>query len=294
MIRVQFWGTRGSITTPGPTTWYYGGLTPCVEVIGYQINEPGAVMHPQNPHLILDGGSGLDALQPSLMAGPCGRGEGDLYFLMSNYHWDHVIGLPFFLPMFVSGNHITFYGDSVENLYSTIERLFTSNYSPLKGAKNLAADLGYYAITPNQEMDIAGFRVQAAENQHPGNALSYRIRYGSEVVVYSTDHEIGNSAIDAKLLALARGAHVWIMDAMYNTADPYQRRQNWGHSTHLEAVNMAIQAGVKIAVLFHHAPDNNDQVLGQMGREAAELAANTPTQVLMARDGLVLDLGWPA
>ena len=96
MIRVQFWGTRGSITTPGQATWHYGGHTPCVELIGFQSNEPGAVIHPENPHIILDGGSGLANLQTSLMTGACGQGQGELHFLISHYHWDHVIGLPFF------------------------------------------------------------------------------------------------------------------------------------------------------------------------------------------------------
>ena len=93
MIRLQFWGTRGSIVSPGPRTQRYGGNTACVEVVGYDTGEPGAAGRLDNPRLILDGGMGLAGLQAELMAGPWGQGRGDLTFLLSHYHWDHLIGL---------------------------------------------------------------------------------------------------------------------------------------------------------------------------------------------------------
>jgi len=290
MIRVKFWGTRGSITTPGRNNLYYGGETPCIELIGIPNNNPGAVMLPDNPYLILDGGSGLTALQVPLMAGACGRGEGDLSFLISHYHWDHMIGLPFFRPIFIPGNRITFYGDSEANLRSTVEQLFTSNYSPLKGAQNLAAELAYRQVFLDDDMDIAGFRIQATRHHHPGKALTYRIRFRDAVVVYSTDHGIGDPIVDSKLVALAENANLWILDGMY-TVEECQTCLDWGHSSHLAATKLALQAGASNIVIFHHSPDHNDQMLDQMGQEAAELAAGTSTRAFMARDGLVLDVG---
>jgi ribonuclease Z len=290
MIRVQFWGTRGSITSPGPATWHYGGNTSCVELVGFQSNEPGAAMHPDNPHLILDGGSGLTALQTPLMKGAYGRGQGELHVLISHYHWDHVIGLPFFAPMFVPGNRINFYGASIKNLRTTIERLFTSNYSPLKSAQNLAADLAYHQVIPDAEIDIAGFQVQAAENRHPGQSFTYRVQFGPYVVVYSTDHEAGDRAVDSKLVSLARGANLWILDAQFTTLE-WRHREGWGHSRPLEAVKLALEAGVEMAVLFHHDPDHDDEILDQMGLEADEVAAGSMTKVFMARDGMVVEVG---
>ncbi len=290
MIRVQFWGTRGSITTPGLATWHYGGHTPSVELIGFQSDAPSAVVHPENPYIILDGGSGLANLQTSLMAGACGRGEGELNFLISHYHWDHVIGLPFFRPMFVPGNCINFYGDSTESLRTTIERLFTSNYSPIKGTQKMPANLAYHQVVPGQEMNVAGFQVQAAENRHPGKVLSYRLQYGPHVVVYSTDHGAGVQAKDIKLVELARGADLWILDAMY-TSEKWQRKARFGHSSPLKAVELAAEAGVETVVLFHHEPDHDDNVLDRMGLEAAEAATGTSTRVLMARDEMVIDVG---
>ncbi len=288
MIRVNFWGTRGSITSPGQATWSYGGHTPCVELIGFQNDEPGAAIHPGNPQLILDGGSGLAALQTALMKGVCGRGQGELHFLISHYHWDHLIGLPFFAPMFVKGNRIVFYGDILRNLQTSIERLFASTYAPQM--QSLAADLTYLRVE-SEGMEVAGFQVKATENRHPpAKALSYRIQSGPDVVVYSTDHEAGDQAVDAKLVELARGAHLWILDAMF-TSEERQQREGWGHSSHLEAVKLALEAGVKTVVLFHHAPNHDDRMLDQMGLEAAKVADGTRTKVLMGRDGMVLDVG---
>jgi phosphoribosyl 1,2-cyclic phosphodiesterase len=289
MMRVRLWGTRGSITAPGTATLRYGGNTPCVQVLGYQDGIPGAAYQPDNPQLVLDGGTGLLTLQGALMAGPWGHGEGDLHFLLSHYHWDHIIGIPFFEPMFRQGNRVTFYGLSMEHLRASIERLFTSVYSPLKGAHNVKADLDFQQLDPGGS-DVAGFHVRTAHNQHPGGALSFRIQYGPHAVVYSSDHAVGDAAIDAALVDLARGADLWILDAMF-TPEERARYRGWGQSSHVEAIELALEAGVRMAVLFHHDPWKDDEVLDQMGFEAAQLTAGTRTQALMARDGMVVEVG---
>jgi phosphoribosyl 1,2-cyclic phosphodiesterase len=288
MIRLRFWGTRGGIVSPGPRTLRYGGNTLCVEVVGYDEREPGAAARLDNPRLILDGGTGLAGLQEVLMAGPWGQGQGDLTFLLSHYHWDHLIGLAMpFKPIIIRGNRLVFYGSSVEEVRASIERLFTSVYSPIK--QGLLAQLEYRTLDLSG-VDIAGFRVRAAENRHPGGSLSFRIEYDARAVVYSTDHEIGESAVDAGLVELARGADVWILAAEYTTEER-PRREGYGSSSHLEAVQLSLRAGVQMAVLFHHNAAHDDDVLDKMGREAAEIAAGSSMEVLMARDGMVLDIG---
>ncbi len=289
MIRVRLWGTRGAISTPGPATQRYGGNTACVQVVGFQDDGPGRAARPDNPQLILDGGTGLAFLQTTLMRGPWGRGEGELHILLSHYHWDHLMGIPFFRPMFVRGNRIFFYGSSVQALRSSIERLFTSIYSPLESAQNVAADLEYHQIEPDG-MEVAGFSVRTAETRHHATTLAFRIQYESHVVVYTTDHGAGDAEADAQLVALARGANLWILDAQF-TAEQERDLQGWWHSSHLGAVKLAMEAGVEKVVLFHHDPAHNDGVLDRMGLEAAEMAAGTGTATLMARDGMLLDVG---
>ena len=160
--------------------------------------------------------------------------------------------------------------------------------------ENLAAHIEYQPFKVNDqmepgEMEIAGFQVQAAENRHRGGSLTFRIQYGPHIVVYSTDHEAGDPEIDSRLVELAQGAHLWILDVQY-TIEERQRLSGWGHSSYLEAVQLALEAGVEIVVPFHHHPNHDDNVLDQMGLEAAELSAGTQTKVLMARDGMVIDV----
>ena len=288
MIRVQFWGTRGSIATPGQAMRYHGGNTACVQLIGFENDEPGAVMRPDNPQLILDGGTGLTALQTTLMHRAWGQGQGKLHLLLSHYHWDHLIGLPFFRPMFVKGNRMIFYGASIKNMQDSIERLFTSVYSPLDGIQNVSAQLEYRQL--DDEIDVENFQIRTTQNRHPGGALSFRIEYGAEAVVYSTDHEAGDPVVDSSLVTFARDAHLWILDAQFDSKERH-RHDGWGHSSHLEAVNLAVEAKVRMAILFHHNPDHDDTILDRMASEATEAAAGTQTRVIMARDGLVVDIG---
>jgi phosphoribosyl 1,2-cyclic phosphodiesterase len=288
VIRVRFWGTRGGIVSPGPATQRYGGNTACVEVVGFESGLPGAGAHPGNPRLILDGGTGLASAQEALMAGPCGRGQGDLCFLLSHYHWDHLIGLAFgFKPILIRGNHIIFHGASVQALRSSIERLFTSVYSPLP--HHLLAFLEYREVV-RAGMEVAGFHVRAAENRHPGGALSYRVEYGGHAVVYSTDHECGDRDTDAALIDLARGADVWVLDAMYTEAERPGHR-DWGHSSPREAVDLAHRAHVRSVVLFHHSAAHDDDMLDRIGEEATVTAADKGIEVLVARDKMVVDVG---
>lgn len=289
MIRVQFWGTRGSVAAPGRDTERYGGNTACVQIIGFKAGLPGAVMADENARLIIDGGTGLELLQESLARGPLGRGRGELHILLSHYHWDHIIGLPFFNPMFFKGNRIIFYGMELADLKSSVERLFTSTYSPHNGVQNLAADIEYRRIEP-AGMDVAGFHVRAAPNRHPTRTLSFRVEYGADAVVYSSDHETGDPALDAGLVSLARGANLWILDAQF-TPEQRAHRQNYGHSSYRDSLQLAAEAGVEQAVLFHHDPNHNDATLDEIGRAAAPIAAQTGLEATMARDGLVIDLG---
>lgn len=288
MIRVRLWGTRGNIASPGPATQRYGGNTSCVQVVGFQNDEPGAAMRAENPQLILDGGTGLVSLQATLMRGPCGRGQGDLHILLSHYHWDHLIGIPFFRPMFVKGNRITFYGSNVQDVRSSIGQLFTSIYSPLEGAQNVAADLAYRQVELNR-MEVAGFQIRATEMRHTATTLAYRIQYGPHVVVYTTDHEAGDPEVDSRLVELARGAHLWILDAQHASED-LSRDRRWGHTSHLEAVRLALEAEVETVVLFHHDSAHDDETLDRMSHKAAEATASTGTRALMARDGMLVDV----
>jgi phosphoribosyl 1,2-cyclic phosphodiesterase len=264
----------------------YGGHTPCVELIGCPDDEPDAGYRPGTPHLVLDAGSGLFTLGQALVQEA--RGKGELHILLSHCHYDHVAALPFFAPLYVKGNRIVYYGDPAHDLESGIQGLFGAPYFVLE-AEQLPADLAYRPIV-FEGMDVTGMWVRAAKNSHPGGSISYRVQYGPHVVVYSTDHEVGDQPkVDSGLVELARGADLWILDGQM-TAEEYEHRRGWGHSSHPNAVELALTAGVKTIVLFHHDPRHDDATLDRMEREATGADTGTETQVIMARDGMTLDV----
>ena len=284
MIRLHFWGTRGSIVSPGSNTIRYGGNTSCVQVIGYDSQEPGGSLAHKNSHIVIDGGTGITMLQPTLLKGPWGRGKGELHILLSHYHWDHLIGLPFFAPMFFKGNRVVFYGAEVSSLKASIERLFTSMYSPIKGTKNLSAGIEYREVGPGPTA-ISGFNVRTHMTNHPAQTLAYRLEYGGVDIVYATDHEAGDEAADKDLIQFARSTDLFIIDAQYTT-DQKKDYPGYGHSSHLEAVGLARAAEAKQAVLFHHNPCHDDDTLDKMKQEAVEYASGSGMKVRMARDGM--------
>lgn len=288
MIRLEMWGTCGSITSPGPERIRHGGNTSCVQVIGYDNGVPGASGNPDNPRLMLDAGSGLLALQEVLMAGPAGKGNAWLHVMLTHYHWDHVTGLPTFGPLFVPGNRISFYGASRHDLEECISTLFTSAYSPMKGVHNLAADIDYVTSNP-KGIFVGGFDVKATRTNHPGTAWAYRLEHNGSSVVYSPDHEAGAVGSDKRLVELARGADVWMLDGMY-TQEELPKRKGWGHSSHMDAVRLGLEAEVKTLILFHHCPDYSDELLDRMEREAREQAKGSGMEVLSARDGMVFTI----
>lgn len=287
MIRLRFWGSRGSIVSPGPETQRYGGNTSCIQVTAFEGTCPGASVDPQNPQLLLDAGTGLAVFQETLL-GRARRGSGEIHLLLSHLHWDHLIGLPFFPPVFIKGNRVIFYGASEQNLKAGIARLFTSVYSPIKGTGNLAAEIEYKEIV-REGMEIDRFLVRAVNTHHPSDTLAFRIQYGDISFVYCTDHEAGDPDIDQRLLDLVQGSQLWILDAQYNQEQAVAHK-GWGHSSFQNAVELAMRSGVPMAVLFHHNPEHDDETLDRIGEEARKMASNRPTEILMARDGMVVEL----
>ena len=273
-MRITLWGTRGAITTPGPTKVRYGANTSCVTIT------EGDRM------LILDAGIGIIPLSERLMATKKPKDQLHLHLLLSHLHWDHVIGLPFFIPVFLPSTTLEIHGRCTEEIEAATERLFTSTYSPIKGTKNLGATLVYRAVESHTN-DIGGFTVTHTVLRHPSEALAYRIAFGEQSVVYATDHEAGDEAHDNALVELSRGADVLIHDAQW-TVPEQERFEGFGHSSWKQAVDNGLAAGVKTLVLFHHHPHHDDEVLEEIAREATAYAGDA-LEVLVARDGMLIE-----
>ena len=260
-LRVQFWGTRGSIPSPGPKTVRYGGNTPCVEV-----------RTPDGWLIILDGGTGLRELGRSLLGRANGAPiKGDIF--LTHAHWDHIQGIPFFGPIFQRGNHFTIWGS--DNLETNIDRVVRDQMSPVVFPvtfEELDATIDFSAIADGKRERRQGFDVQAFPVRHPGGALGYRFTEtgdGGQALVYISDNELGSGGKyetpigwRSKLVEFVKGAKCLIHDTTY-TAEEYDHHRGWGHSTYDDALALAIEAKAERLVLFHHKPERTDEELDQ-------------------------------
>lgn len=273
-ITIKFWGVRGSIASPGPTTAGVGGNTSCVEV------------RAGDARLVLDAGTGIRALGEQLVR----EGVGDVALLLSHTHWDHIQGLPFFVPAYLPGTRLAVYGQaSGQMVRDVLERQMSSPVFPVR-LDELASDLDTRDVGDRESFQIGDVRVTAAKLNHPGGVLAYRIEHGGRSVVYATDTE-HYSCVDPALRALADRADVLIYDSQY-TPEEYRgeagpSKVGWGHSTWEEGVRLARVADVGRYVLFHHDPKRTDEGVAELERQAQRRF----TASVAAREGMVIELG---
>jgi len=271
-MRIRFWGTRGSVPTPGRHTARYGGNTPCIEV---RLDD--------NKLIILDAGTGIRALGEALM--PDGRLE--TYILITHPHWDHIQGFPFFRPVYREGNRITIVGGESDrvSLYKMVADQMNKIYFPIQWDE-LKADIQFRRVG-EEEFGVFGATVNTIFVNHPSFALGYRIRTGKKSIVYISDNEpfdrsnetmkrniepwiverYMNTGADPnqRIYDFVRGTDVLIHDATY-TPEEYADHTTWGHSHFLFTLKVATEGEVKKLVLFHHDPAHNDEKVDEILR----------------------------
>jgi phosphoribosyl 1,2-cyclic phosphodiesterase len=305
-LQLRFWGTRGSIPSPGPHTVRYGGNTPCVEV-----------RTATNGLVILDAGTGIRELGRSLIGngdrdgGTGGIGGISADIFLTHAHWDHVQGIPFFAPIFQPGNRFTISAPKTQG--TSIAEVMRDQMGPAVfpvSFGELKARIEFSEVAEGTERVGDGYAMTAFGVQHPGGALGYRFTArgaggGSETsgggsFVYISDNELAGGPAEgyadrprwhAELVEWIRGAGLLIHDATYTTEE-YERHRGWGHSTMGEALQLALDAGVPELVLFHHKPERTDD---EMDRCVAECQARARDSgglhVHAASEGMMLTVG---
>ncbi len=273
-MRIKFWGVRGSIASPGPDTAAVGGNTSCVEV------------RCGGTRIILDAGTGIRRLGEALLA----EGPVDTTILLSHLHWDHIQGLPFFVPAYMPSTRLEISGTAggVSSLGAVLASQMTAPVFPVR-LDELGADLRLREVRGGDGIEVGEARVRAARLNHPGGVLAYRIEHEGRSVVYATDTE-HYACVDPALRALAEGADVLIYDSQY-TPDEYRgdggrSRVGWGHSTYVAGAELARAAGVGQYLLFHHDPQRSDAGVADVERRAQELFAPS----VAAREGMEIGL----
>ena len=292
-MRVRFWGTRGSIATPGPGTNRFGGNTSCVAVS----TDAGAC-------IMFDCGTGARLLGAELLAKA--RRPLEITILLGHTHWDHIQGFPFFAPLFVPGSRITVCGPegSGRSLREVLAGQMEFTYFPVDLGE-LPARITFRELAEGTH-EIGGVRIGAQFLNHPAMTLGYRVEADGAAVVYLTDHEPfsetlwhdadargGIDAIvhegDRRHTRFMSGAGLVIHDAQYTTEE-YETKKNWGHSPYRYAVALAGVAGVRQLALTHHDPGHDDDFVEVIEQQARAFAAERgyAVEVCCAREGLDL------
>jgi phosphoribosyl 1,2-cyclic phosphodiesterase len=316
--RVRFWGTRGSLPValtaagvrtkllatlraargrpldsdadldavlaglPFATRGTYGGHSSCV-----QIDSGGA------DYIVCDMGSGLRPFGQAAMAERHGRAQ-TFHIFMSHLHWDHIMGLPFFVPAFIPGNKVIFYGGH-RGLEAALRRQQEQPSFPVDFSI-FGAALEFVHLVPGRRHEVAGVAVTPMLQRHSGDSYGYRFESGGKAVVYSTDseHPLAEAAHTERFVEFFRAADLVVFDAMYSLADAISVKADWGHSSNIVGVELCQMAGARRLCLFHHEPVFDDAAIDAVLAETRRLEQITrgavPLEVSAAYDGLDIDL----
>ncbi len=322
-MRVRFWGTRGSLpvsmnaeqvrqrllsvlekvahepsgtletatgraqfvdSLPFAMRGTYGGQSSCVEIEG------------RGPeHLICDLGSGARCLGNAKLARFGPQTPQTYHIFISHLHWDHLMGLPFFTPLYIPGNRLIINGCHPD-LEEAVRLQMSAPGFPVDFSL-VEKQVEFQYMAPGETYNIAGFQVRAMLQLHGGDSYGYRFEQDGKSFVYATDseHKLDREDQWAACIEFFRQADLIAFDAMYSLAEMVSVKADWGHSSNMIGVELALAAGAKRLALFHHDPLNDDASLDQLLEDSRRFEAlsrnrRSPLEVLSAYDGLSIDL----
>lgn len=274
-MRIRFWGVRGTIPTPGPDTVRTGGNTSCVDVFTSD-----------KQLIIIDAGSGIRNLGKALQKEYPGRIVGNI--LISHTHWDHIQGFPFFVPVF--GRHNRFVLVGQKRVGTQLEEILANQiiepYLPF-AYKTLPADLLVKEVEDGETIIIGDdTTVTVADLMHPGGCLGFRIENNGAIFTYCSDVSHPADGFDPNVLKLAQGADLLVHDAFFPSMEESRKFPDWGHSSWIEAAQVASEAQVGCLALFHYSPDMSDDYLEGILQDVRAIFPRT----ILAKEGMTLTL----
>jgi phosphoribosyl 1,2-cyclic phosphodiesterase len=298
---LRFWGVRGSYSAPFESHLGVGGNTSCVEI---RVDD----------HVLLcDAGTGIIPFGNEILKDPNVR---ELMIALTHYHWDHICGLPFFVPAFIPDWKIKFFGpgDSSLDIKNAVSAQMRAPFFPV-GTETWLANIEYMEPPEENKIDHGPISFTYQSVHHPGTTFGYRIHVNGKDVLYVSDNEclFLNKAIRQKYaefskeekelydamqqeeydaeLDLIKDADILIHDAQY-TPEDYSKKTGWGHSCYIDTVNTAIDAGVKELYLYHHDPNYDDDAIQKIEENALKIIDDRSSDLKchIAKEGLTVEI----
>lgn len=305
-MKIRFWGARGSIPTPGPNTVHYGGNTACIEIL-----------YGDNRRIIVDAGTGIKPLGDHIARTELKNGPIRTRIFLSHTHWDHIMGFPFFTPIFIPGTELDVYSAVTyedEGLESVFGFQLSYRYFPIRQSE-LAAKIVYHELKEETIELEDGMRVTTKFLNHPVLCLGYRFEHQGNVfcTCYDTEPfrnvfpedpedpdydpiaaEEGREAAreeNQKLFRFINGADAVVYDTQYTDAEYRASKTGWGHSSYEYAIKACHSNDVKRLYFFHHDPARSDADLTRLVEGyRGSIAGRSTLYIDAAREGLELEL----
>jgi len=280
-VRLNLCGVRGSSPVAGAEFDRYGGHTSSVAVS----------LNGSAPSLVLDAGTGITRVTRILEGAPF-RGT----ILFGHLHWDHTQGLPFFSSGDNPASRVTVAAPAQGDIEAVMSRMMSPPHFPITPGQ-LRGDWTFKGVEPG-EQDIEGFKVNAVEVPHKGGRMfGYRVSDGSGTFTYVSDHgpieagpgPDGLGEYHPAIMELAEGVDLLIHDAQY-TIDEFGPRAHFGHSAVDYTVGLALKAGARRLLLFHHDPSHEDEKIDEILAHARGLAGDA-VSIDSATEGTVIEVG---
>lgn len=324
-MHIKYWGVRGSLpSSPPPEVWvadfehlmhgfFRSGYSSASQIKEYlshlsvpQVGGFGTAttcveVQTANGHLIIDGGSGLRSLGEKMMRGAAGKGKANIHIFLTHFHWDHLIGLPFFVPHFIRGNRINYYAVQPE-LETLVRGKFRRPYFPV-AFESLAADIRFYNLEPRKPLKVDDMTITPYQLDHPDPCWGFKIESGGKAYAHCVDTEGTRSSREAlgPDLPLYQGIDLMYFDAQY-TLPELAEKANWGHSAAQIGLDIAFRENIGHVIFAHHDPGANTNQIYELKKQTREYydwkvkSAETnhvhlpPVKWRYAHEGLEIDL----
>ena len=272
-MKLKFYGTRGSLPVCEANFQKYGGNTTCV-----------ALCNKEDVY-IFDSGTGIRNLGREYFASKDNSIK-NIFLTFSHFHWDHIQGFPFFLPAYDSKRDLTITtigkNDKYFDLKAIFENQMRKEFFPVP-LEEMGAKINFIQQETNYYED-GKVRIVSTEHNHPGGAYSFRIELNGKVVVFITDVE-HSDGLDQRVIDISKDADILIHEAQY-TPEELEHHKGWGHSSWMQAIEVAKAANVKKLFITHHDPDHDDEFLDNVELECKKHFSN----VELAKDNLEVEL----